>query len=61
MSDTRVLWNRHGDGHLSLGDCIHGTADEGRVQLDLACQLRLELDLLRAEVDEAGQYIEVSE
>ncbi len=37
----------HGDGHVALGDRVHGGADDGRPQLDLLGQARGQVHLSR--------------
>jgi hypothetical protein len=32
--EAKVLTHTHGDGHLALGDCVHGRRDERRLEAD---------------------------
>lgn len=45
----------HGDGHLGLGDSVHGRRDEWSLEGDALGDLGFELDGMSLEVDEAGQ------
>jgi hypothetical protein len=41
MDDAEASLLRHGDGHVRLGNRIHGGADDGNVQPDVARKLGL--------------------
>ncbi len=49
----------HGDGHLGVGDRVHGAEDEGRVQGQLPSERTFGADLVRREVDVAGENDEI--
>ena len=54
MDDADAAQQRHGDGHLGLGDGVHGGADEGDVEGDIARQARLEAGFGRQEIGVLG-------
>ncbi|KAI3492777.1 hypothetical protein L1887_42574 [Cichorium endivia] len=59
VDDTHAAHEAHCDGHLGLGDRVHGRREEGGVQRDVFGDLGAQADVRGGEVDEAGQHEEV--
>ena len=61
MNDAEAALLRQRDGHVRFGDGVHGGADDGNVQADVARELRLRAGLRRNNVGASGQQKNVIE
>lgn len=59
VDNTQTALQSHVDGHLMLGDRVHGRGQEGRLQGDALGDGRVEVDLGGGEADVARQDQEV--
>lgn len=55
VDDTHTTHQTHGDGHLGLGDRVHGRREERSVEGDVLGHLGAEADVGSGEVDESGK------
>ena len=43
VDDTKTAEKGNVDGHVVLGDCVHGRGDKGRLEGDALCDGRVEV------------------
>ena len=55
MNDAQPTLLRERDSHVRLGDCVHGGADDGNIQADVAGELRLRVGVSRHNVGAGRQ------
>src|SRR3989442_34099 len=61
MDDSQPTLLSDGDGHVGFSHCIHGGADDGNVEADVARELALSIGLRRHHVGVSGQQQHVVE
>ncbi len=61
MNDPDAALLGDGDGHMRLGDRVHGRADDRNIQPDIARELRLGIGLSRNHVRAGRQQQHVVE
>lgn len=59
VDDTNTTEKSHSDGHLGLGDSVHGGGHKRSLEGDLLGQSSLERDLVGGEINLAGEHEEI--
>jgi hypothetical protein len=59
VDDSESSEESHEDGHVGLGDSVHGGGNEGELEGDLLGDLGVEGDLVGGETDVAGEDEEI--